>query len=57
MTDVSHSQRGEWWLEKHLEKIGKKKEDLAKELWDRGLTAVAEVSLAGAGLELSHLLR
>lgn len=42
-TDVSHSQRGEWWLEKHLDKVGKAKEDLAKELWDRGLTAVAEV--------------
>lgn len=46
-TDVSHSQRGEWWLEKHLEKVGKTKKDLASELWDRKLTAVAEVSSLG----------
>lgn len=36
---------GEYWLERHLEKAGKTKEELAKELYDRNLTAVAEVSL------------
>lgn len=41
----SHSQRGEYWLEKHLAVIGKTKEDLAAELHARQLTAVAEVSL------------
>ncbi|GAA5866757.1 hypothetical protein JCM1840_004254 [Sporobolomyces johnsonii] len=40
---VSHSERGEYWLEKHVEKVGKKKEDLAKELYERNLTAVAEL--------------
>lgn len=40
---VSHSERGEYWLEQHVEKVGRKKEDLAKELFERGLTAVAEV--------------
>lgn len=40
---VSHSQRGEYWLEKHVERVGRTKEDLAKELFERNLTAVAEV--------------
>lgn len=40
----SHSQRGEYWLERHLEKAGRSRAELAKELWERGLTAVAEVS-------------
>lgn len=42
-TDMSHSQRGEYWLERHLDKVGKTKADLAKELWTENLTAVAEV--------------
>ena len=42
---VSHSERGEYWLERHLEKVGKTKDQLAKELFERNLTAVAEVSL------------
>lgn len=41
---VSHSERGEYWLERHLESVGRKKEDLAAELFRRNLTAVAEVS-------------
>jgi len=41
---MSHSQRGEHWLERHLEKVSKTKADLANELWDQNLTAVAEVS-------------
>jgi tRNA ligase len=45
---VSHSERGEYWLEEHVKKVGKTKEDLAKELFERNLTAVAEVR--------SHLL-
>ncbi|GAA6009673.1 hypothetical protein JCM10207_004149 [Rhodosporidiobolus poonsookiae] len=40
---VSHSQRGEYWLEKHVEKVGKTKEQLAKALFERNLTAVAEL--------------
>ncbi|BGP19484.1 hypothetical protein JCM10213_006304 [Rhodosporidiobolus nylandii] len=40
---VSHSQRGEYWLEKHVAKVGKTKEDLAKTLFERNLTAVAEL--------------
>lgn len=43
-TNMSHSQRGEYWLERHLAKVGKTKADLAAELWDQNLTAVAEVS-------------
>ncbi|KAK4702767.1 tRNA ligase, partial [Phenoliferia sp. Uapishka_3] len=39
----SHSQRGEYWLEKHLAVIGKTKEDLAAVLHERQLTAVAEL--------------
>ncbi|KAM0786912.1 hypothetical protein ACM66B_002336 [Microbotryomycetes sp. NB124-2] len=42
-TEMSHSQRGEWWLDKHLQKVGKTKEDLAHELYSRNLTAVAEL--------------
>ena len=41
---VSHSERGEHWLERHLESVGRTKEDLAAELFRRNLTAVAEVS-------------
>ncbi|KWU43436.1 RNA ligase [Rhodotorula sp. JG-1b] len=40
---VSHSERGEHWLERHLESVGRKKEDLAAELFRRNLTAVAEL--------------
>ncbi|GAA5899650.1 hypothetical protein JCM8208_000617 [Rhodotorula glutinis] len=40
---VSHSQRGEYWLDKHVERVGRTKEDLAKELFERNLTAVAEL--------------
>ncbi|KPV72607.1 uncharacterized protein RHOBADRAFT_29768 [Rhodotorula graminis WP1] len=40
---VSHSQRGEYWLDKHVERVGRTKEDLAKELFERDLTAVAEL--------------
>ncbi|KAI5476406.1 tRNA ligase [Pseudohyphozyma bogoriensis] len=39
----SHSQMGEYWLEKHLAKVGKTKADLANELWEKELTAVAEL--------------
>ncbi|GAA5902703.1 hypothetical protein JCM6882_004046 [Rhodosporidiobolus microsporus] len=40
---VSHSQRGEYWLEQHVEKVGNTKEGLAKALFERNLTAVAEL--------------
>ncbi|SCZ97600.1 BZ3500_MvSof-1268-A1-R1_Chr4-3g07285 [Microbotryum saponariae] len=40
---ISHSQRGEYWLKRHLEKVGKTQEMLAQELWSHNLTAVAEL--------------
>lgn len=43
MNEVSHSQRGEYWLGVHLERAGKTKEGLARVLWEGGWTAVAEV--------------
>jgi tRNA ligase len=42
--EVSHSQAGDKWIDKHLESVGKQRSDLAKVLWDNGWTAVAEVS-------------
>ncbi|SCV69176.1 BQ2448_2196 [Microbotryum intermedium] len=40
---ISHSQRGEYWLKRHLDKVGKTQEMLAQELWSNNLTAVAEL--------------
>ncbi|GAB1521195.1 tRNA ligase [Rhizoctonia solani] len=40
---VSHAQKGEEWLEKHLKSVGKTRKDFAKTLFDRNLTAVAEL--------------
>ncbi|KZV62827.1 hypothetical protein PENSPDRAFT_657792 [Peniophora sp. CONT] len=39
----SHAQAGERWLEQHLKSVGKTKEDLAKVLWEKNWTAVAEL--------------
>ncbi|PWN35141.1 uncharacterized protein FA14DRAFT_144791 [Meira miltonrushii] len=41
--EVSHAQKGEQWLDKHLARRGKRKSDLALELWNRSETAVAEL--------------
>lgn len=41
--DVSHAQMGERWLDRHLERKEKSKEDFAKWLWDENVTAVAEL--------------
>lgn len=41
---LSHAEVGEQWLEKHLTKVGKTKEALARILWDNNWTAIAEVS-------------
>ncbi|KAG9022544.1 hypothetical protein FS837_006300 [Tulasnella sp. UAMH 9824] len=41
--EVSHAQMGEKWLDRHLERKGKSKEDFAKRLWDENITAVAEL--------------
>jgi len=41
----SHSQVGEEWLHKLLEKAGKTTEQLAETLWEKNWTAVAEVRL------------
>jgi tRNA ligase len=40
----SHAQAGERWLRRHLEQAGKTTEELAKVLWEKNWTAVAEVS-------------
>lgn len=40
----SHAQVGERWLRSHLEQVGKTTEQLAEVLWEKGWTAVAEVS-------------
>ncbi|GAA5944842.1 tRNA ligase [Sporobolomyces koalae] len=40
---VSHPERGEHWLEQHVARVGKTKQDLARELFERNLTAVAEL--------------
>ncbi|KAI0674682.1 RNA ligase-domain-containing protein [Trametes maxima] len=39
----SHAQVGERWLRKHLADCGKTEEDLARTLWDKNWTAVAEL--------------
>ena len=41
--EVSHAMAGEAWVDKQLAKIGKTREDLAKELRKRNATAVAEL--------------
>ena len=41
--NLSHAVAGERWVEKHLDAIGKTKEDLANELRDRNVTLVAEL--------------
>ncbi|KAL8937300.1 MAG: hypothetical protein Q9211_003757 [Gyalolechia sp. 1 TL-2023] len=41
--DVSHAVAGEKWVEKQLAEIGKTKNDLARELRKRNVTAVAEL--------------
>jgi tRNA ligase len=40
---VSHAQKGEEWLDRHLESRGRSKRELAAELWTRNETAVAEL--------------
>ncbi|CAE6464431.1 hypothetical protein ACGC1H_006065 [Rhizoctonia solani] len=40
---VSHAQKGEEWLETHLKTAGKTKAEFAKTLFERNLTAVAEL--------------
>ena len=40
----SHAQAGERWLRRHLEQVGKTAKELAKVLWEKNWTAVAEVS-------------
>jgi tRNA ligase len=40
----SQAQAGERWLRRHLGEVGKTTEELAKVLWEKNWTAVAEVS-------------
>jgi tRNA splicing ligase len=40
----SHAQAGERWLRRHLGQVGRTTEELAKVLWEKNWTAVAEVS-------------
>ena len=41
--DLSHAVAGEKWVDKHLAAIGKTRQDLARELRKRNVTAVAEL--------------
>lgn len=41
--DLSHAVAGERWVDKHLNAIGRTRTDLAKELRERNVTAVAEL--------------
>lgn len=41
----SHAQVGERWLVKQLERKGKTTKDIARVLWEKNWTAVAEVCL------------
>ena len=41
--DLSHAAAGEGWVEKHLNAIGRTRADLARELRERNVTAVAEL--------------
>lgn len=41
--DLSHAAAGERWVERQLQALGKNKEDLARELRSRNVTAVAEL--------------
>ncbi|KAG8793817.1 hypothetical protein FRC12_001517 [Ceratobasidium sp. 428] len=40
---ISHAQKGEEWLDKHLKDAGKTKAAFAKTLFDRNITAIAEL--------------
>lgn len=42
-TAPAHAEMGRRWLKQTLEKVGRTETDLAKELWERNLTAVTEV--------------
>ncbi|CEH13830.1 hypothetical protein CBOM_01726 [Ceraceosorus bombacis] len=41
--ELSHAKAGEAWVDRHLERVGRKRQELAKELWHRRCTAVAEL--------------
>lgn len=41
--DLSHAAAGEGWVDKHLKAIGRTRADLARELRERNVTAVAEL--------------
>lgn len=41
--DLSHAVAGERWVDKHLNAVGKTRADLARELRERNVTAVAEL--------------
>jgi len=41
---LAHAVVGEQWLDKHLEKVGKTKQELARFLYKNRLTAVADVN-------------
>ncbi|CAG8781355.1 18773_t:CDS:2, partial [Dentiscutata erythropus] len=41
--NVAHALKGEEWLDKHLNQVGKSKRDLARFLYTNSLTAVAEL--------------
>ena len=53
---MSHAQAGESWLRKYLAKIGKEEKDMAKELWEKNWTAIAEVWSLFLFLSVSYIL-
>jgi tRNA splicing ligase len=52
----NHAQAGERWLRRQLGQIGKTAEELAKVLWEKNWTAVAEVSYPHSHTPISSSL-
>ena len=53
---MSHAQAGEGWLRKYLANLGKEEKDMARELWDKNWTAIAEVRLFFSLPSFHHLI-
>ena len=54
---INHAQTGEGWLRKYLANLGKEEKDMARELWDKNWTAIAEVRLFFSLPSSHHLNR
>lgn len=53
----AHAEMGRRWLRQTLQKVGRTESELAKELWDRNLTAVTEVSPSASPAAITDLTR